>query len=90
MKERALTRGLGSETKRMTKADATSRASRPTMSAVSGHGIRPASVVVTTTVPMSSLSASGSRNEPASDDWLGNLRAIQPSNCPVQSLFGQR
>lgn len=32
-------------------------------------------------VPMSNLSAIGSKKLPAKDDWLGNFLAIHPSSC---------
>ncbi len=44
------------------------------------HGISPLYVRLIKSVPRSSLSAKGSKKDPANDAWLGNVLAIHPSS----------
>lgn len=59
----------------------TNATSRPTMSNVSGRGIKFCQVRETKSVPMRTLSAKGSRKEPMVVDCPFQFLAIQPSSC---------
>lgn len=65
----------------ITNAAMTNAASRPTMSKVSGRGIRCCQVRETNRVAISTLSANGSRKEPIVVDCPSQFLAIQPSSC---------